>query len=32
MRASPWYGVELDLEREKSLPKDDGPFFDDVTE
>lgn len=29
MRASPWYGVELDLERDKSLPKDDGPFFDD---
>ena len=32
MRASPWYGVELDLERDKSLPKDDGPFFDDVAE
>ena len=32
MRASPWYGVELDLERDKSLPKDDGPLFDDVDE
>ena len=32
MRASPWCGVELDLERDKSLPKDDGPFFDDIAE
>ncbi len=29
MRASPWYGIELDLERDKSLPKD-KPLFDET--